>query len=301
MSNLHRIQWIDIQIRAKRFPNCSRIAEEFCISRRQASRDIEYLRDSLCAPVEYSPARYGYYYSDNTFVLPGMMVTESEKQALTYLADQFRESKSSLASSLAHLFARLSGEQSNDTATAYDIPQIHIHEKEITQYNILKKAVYELKKVEMVYINLGNMKTRRVFCPYRIFMKNNNSYVVGYCEFRNEIRIFRLNRIREIRITEHNFQIVQGFDATQYGEDLRFDYRDPYQAVIAFDRKIAPGELDVDPVPAANGACVIRFTSSCQLISSLIRLNVGFKIHHPDWLRIRLVEQMQKIIKKNLP
>jgi hypothetical protein len=30
-------------------------------------------------------------------------------------------------------------------------------------------------------------------------------------------------------------------------------------------------------------------------------LDVGFKIHHPDWLRIRLVEQMQKIIQKNLP
>lgn len=301
MSNLHRIQWIDTQIRANRFPNCSRIADEFCISRRQASRDIEYLKDSLCAPVEYSPARYGYYYSDNTFVLPGLIVTESEKQALNYLADQFRESKSSLASSLAHLFARLSGEQSNDTATAYDIPRIPIREKEITQYNVLKKAVYELKKVDMTYINSGNMKTRRVFCPYKIFMKNNNSYIVGYCEFRNEIRIFRLSRIREISIQEQKFQISPRFDATQYGEDLRFDYRDPYKAVISFDREIAPGELDMDPLTAANGACVIRFTSSGQLISSLIRLDVGFKIHHPKWLRTRLVEQMQKIIQKNLP
>ena len=52
MSNLHRIQWIDAQIRAERFPNCSTIARKFEITRRQASRDIEYLRYSLGAPVE---------------------------------------------------------------------------------------------------------------------------------------------------------------------------------------------------------------------------------------------------------
>lgn len=53
MSSLHRIQWIDEQIRRERYPNCSDIAERFEITRRQASRDIEYLRYSLDAPVEY--------------------------------------------------------------------------------------------------------------------------------------------------------------------------------------------------------------------------------------------------------
>ena len=109
MSNLHRIQWIDSQIRVKRFPNCTRIAEQFCISRRQASRDIEYMRDSLNAPLEYSSERYGYFYTDETFVLPGIMVTEKEKQALTYLAGQFREVNNSIAAGLADLFAKLTG------------------------------------------------------------------------------------------------------------------------------------------------------------------------------------------------
>lgn len=47
MAKLHRIIWIDAQIRADKFPNARTIAQEFEISQRQAARDLEYLRDSL--------------------------------------------------------------------------------------------------------------------------------------------------------------------------------------------------------------------------------------------------------------
>lgn len=47
MSNLHRILWIDQEIRRGGYPNSRTIAEQFEISPRQAARDIEYLRYSL--------------------------------------------------------------------------------------------------------------------------------------------------------------------------------------------------------------------------------------------------------------
>ena len=301
MSNLHRIQWIDTQIRENRFPNCSRIAEEFCISKRQASRDIEYLRDSLSAPIEYSPTRYGYYYSDNTFVLPGVMVTETEKQALTYLANQYREASSSLASSLADLFSRLTGEQSGQTPDHFDLPRISVHEKEIKQYNILQQAIRDLYKVDMKYVNAGNRKSRRLFCPYKIFRKNSLHYIVGYCELKNEIRIFRLSRIREISITRKPFRIIPGFDESQYGEDFDFDFKDPYKAIVAFEGPISSKALDMDSVSLGNGTYQITFLSSSQLMSSLMRLDVNFEILHPAWLKTRMVNRMEEIIKKNLP
>lgn len=74
MSNIHRIQWIDAQIRAKRFPNCRSIAEYFEISNRQASRNIEYMRYSAGAPNEYSISKNGYYYTDSAFCLPHMFI-----------------------------------------------------------------------------------------------------------------------------------------------------------------------------------------------------------------------------------
>ncbi|HCJ10326.1 MAG TPA: hypothetical protein DHW14_04085 [Clostridiales bacterium] len=86
---LHRLQWIDTQIRAGRYPNTRDLADEFEISRRQALRDFEYLRDSLGAPLEYSAAHRGYYYTTDVYTLPGPYVTRSERNLLTSLASYY--------------------------------------------------------------------------------------------------------------------------------------------------------------------------------------------------------------------
>lgn len=51
MPMLHRIQWVDAQIRAGRYPNARALAAAFEISHRQALRDLAYMRDSLGAPL----------------------------------------------------------------------------------------------------------------------------------------------------------------------------------------------------------------------------------------------------------
>ncbi len=70
MASHHRLLWIDAQIRAGRHPNASSVAARFEISRRQAARDLEYLRYSLGAPLEYVAAQRGYRYADDRFFVP---------------------------------------------------------------------------------------------------------------------------------------------------------------------------------------------------------------------------------------
>ncbi|TMV45908.1 hypothetical protein FE783_27590 [Paenibacillus mesophilus] len=107
MSNWHRILWIDKQIRESKYPNCTRIAERFNISVRQASRDVEYLRDSLEAPVDYCPVKRGYRYSNAAFRLPAVTVTGPEKQALSLLADKARTLDGDGELGLSGLFDKL--------------------------------------------------------------------------------------------------------------------------------------------------------------------------------------------------
>lgn len=59
MPSIHRIQWFDARVRTGRYPSARSLAERFEISHRQAQRDIEYIRDSLGAPLEYVASRRG--------------------------------------------------------------------------------------------------------------------------------------------------------------------------------------------------------------------------------------------------
>ena len=91
MPSIHRIQWFDARVRTGRYPSARSLAERFEISHRQAQRDIEYMRDSLGAPLEYVPSRRGYRYSENAFTLPSLVVTAKESAALTALASQYSD------------------------------------------------------------------------------------------------------------------------------------------------------------------------------------------------------------------
>jgi predicted DNA-binding transcriptional regulator YafY len=110
---LHRIQWIDAQIRAARYPNARRVAERFEISHRQAQRDFEYLRDSLGAPLLYSALRRGYRYHGEAYVLPGPFVTPLQRGVLGHLAAYYARSaargEDPVLEGMAELFTRLSG------------------------------------------------------------------------------------------------------------------------------------------------------------------------------------------------
>ena len=59
------------------YPNAQRLAERFNISHRQAQRDLDYLRNKLCAPVEYDKSRKGFYYT-KPYVLPVLLSSDND-------------------------------------------------------------------------------------------------------------------------------------------------------------------------------------------------------------------------------
>lgn len=62
-SHWSRIVWLDARIRDGVYPNVATLQEEFGIGRRMAFKTVEFLRDSLRAPITYVSQRRGYYYA----------------------------------------------------------------------------------------------------------------------------------------------------------------------------------------------------------------------------------------------
>ncbi len=63
MSANDRIQWFHKRTADMRYPNASRLAERFGISHRQAQRDVDYLKNTLGAPLAYNAEHRGFYYT----------------------------------------------------------------------------------------------------------------------------------------------------------------------------------------------------------------------------------------------
>ncbi len=72
-----RIQWLHEELVRGTFPNAARLAERFQISRRQAQRDIDFLKKQLGAPLAYDQHIMGYYYTKG-FALPVSVRNEND-------------------------------------------------------------------------------------------------------------------------------------------------------------------------------------------------------------------------------
>jgi len=110
MSNTHRLLWIDAQIRAGQYPNAATAAKHFEISHRQALRDIEYMRDTLGAPLEYCYVKKGYHYLKPSFALPAAYLTPEQKATLGSLSALYNLIPEEHARQMATLFQRLTPE-----------------------------------------------------------------------------------------------------------------------------------------------------------------------------------------------
>lgn len=73
-------------------------------------------------------------------------------------------------------------------------------------YIIMKKAIKEKNKVQIVYKSINSGITKRIIHPAELFCYIDRWYVAAFCELRNEIRLFKLEDILEYEVLEEKYE-----------------------------------------------------------------------------------------------
>lgn len=270
-----------MQIRRMQYPNCSSIAEQFSISTRQAARDIEYLRDSLNAPVDYDFRRKGYFYTDDAFVLVNTFVTEQERQGLSYLAQQYGNLETEHARHLSRLFRRLI-EQGGADEGEIALPLFPIDELELRIFDAINRSIETYTKLDITYFD-GNGTHREVrLSPYKIYSYENGNYVVGYCEPSKQIRFFALKGLIDARVTDDKFDLTPLLKQAEIVPELA------YKANLAYIRLNKPSYLGTFPFRFTAVECglySVEYDDPHRFLSVLFAGPVEVSIVSPKWLR----------------
>ncbi|MBO5183666.1 MAG: WYL domain-containing protein [Bacilli bacterium] len=64
---------------------------------------------------------------------------------------------------------------------------------------IITNAIDKNDKIEIVYNDIDGGQSKRIIHPLNMFKYNDDYYVTAFCELRNDIRHFELNRIANIK------------------------------------------------------------------------------------------------------
>lgn len=63
-------------------------------------------------------------------------------------------------------------------------------------YQELKNAILDKKSITILYKNLNQEWQERIIHPLQLFRYNDKTYITAFCELRNDIRHFELDRIK---------------------------------------------------------------------------------------------------------
>ncbi|RAU97097.1 YafY family protein [Paenibacillus sp. YN15] len=233
MSNWHRVIWIDGRLRAEAYPNCQAIAEAFNISLRQAARDVEYLRDSLGAPVEYCRKNKGYHYTEATFALPAMLLTASQARNLSYLSYRYEKTGDPEALGLAELFQKLAAgelrksEGAEETCGLLDkpIPVHTVQAIETEKFQLLARAIRLQIKVRLDVMEEGEIRRLEHFAPMQLFPYDSENCLLGFDEAAGMIRLMFLRTVANVSLRGERYAISPLMGA---GEVVPVAEEEPY-------------------------------------------------------------------------
>lgn len=223
---LLRFTRIDLKLREGKFPTAKELAASFSCSERTIERDIARLKEKHGAPIYFDHVHGGYAYSNPTFTLPAIRMTQSELLSI-FLAErvlaQYEHTPlhQRLASAFGKIAAYLPEEISLDVHELASTISFHpgpvrdqVREGLFDQ---LTAAIAERRTVAMRYFSqYRNASTEREVDPYHLQNQQGDWYMIGYCHWRKGLRDFALTRISELRTLARAFSVPASFDKEAY-------------------------------------------------------------------------------------
>ncbi len=210
MSRTARLFQLMQALRSGPSPKTSvQLAEDLGVSPRTIHRDIDALR-GLGAVID-GEAGFGFTLIEDA-TLPPLGFTDDELEALVLglrevqvIGDPALSEAASAA--LRKLQGRLPPRQSHRLSHAVlaatrfarpPAPTIEVAE--------LRQATWDERTIEFAYTDAKGDETRRRVDPLSIVYMDRSNVLLSWCHLRQDFRVFRLDRIRDMSVTDQSFR-----------------------------------------------------------------------------------------------
>lgn len=76
---------------------------------------------------------------------------------------------------------------------------------EKNRFNNIKLAILQQNVIEFDYVNAQGHKSKRLVEPNKLIFKNDTWYLLAFCRQRQEQRIFRISRLKNLNVLRETF------------------------------------------------------------------------------------------------
>jgi len=270
---------MDALINDSRYPSVKRFIEHFEVSERTVLNDIQFLKDRLNAPIQYSRSHGGYFYTDPSWRLSAFPVTEGDlltfflsvELAHRYLGTRFEKPLRDSIQRLTSILPDKVQISINELSSHFSVRSGATSKTPPETLVALQQAIQNRHPVDMAYFTARRgEETQRTVYPYHLFNMNGEWYLIAFDLLRQGVRQFALPRIRKWRILkEEHFEIDPQFSSDDYfRKSFQSEHGDtivevillfdPYQARYIRERPYHESQT-IEEQP--DGSIVMRFVT----------------------------------------
>ena len=249
-NQLERVLQIDRIIRDRGGCTKQELTERFEVSEKSIERDFVYMKDRLMAPLEYDRHKDLYVYTDSSYFLPSVSMTEGQVLALSLSSEILNHFNAvgefdQLRESFEHLAAYLPDEvqvdlsKINNRVTVITEQQSPLSDK---VWQTITECLRGNRLIKFRYRKPDNKEYEtKTLEPYSLVAFRSNWYLIAHSPDQNTIRTYALTRMKDPEKQKETFTIPRDFRLEDYIDPEWGIYarKETYNFKLKFSPKVA--------------------------------------------------------------
>ena len=275
------------------------LAKKFEVSVRTIYRDIDML-SGAGIPVYTTTGHGGGIHLFDNFVLKKSLLSEQEMQDILIGVQSLSAVKypdtDGVMSKLKATFQIAESDWIEIDFSRWG----SIVEKEKQYFEMLKRSILGRQEIQFLYYNsLGEVSQRRCQ-PLKMVYKDKAWYLYAYCLKRNDYRLFRISRIKELLVTDQYFKSHSEMKESVFS--LMEEMGKPITIELSFPKEVSYRVYDTfeDDVIKWNGQEIrvnVTLPETEWLYSFIMSFGNQISILYPISLKEKIIERYKIALK----
>lgn len=212
IKRISRLSAIMTQLQTRRLVTAPELSKKFHVSVRTIYRDMKVL-EQAGVPILTEEGK-GYLLMEG-YTVPPVMFTEEEANALI-TAEQlilkssdssFRNEYVKAIEKIRAVFRYSTKEKAELLSNRIAISPAIPGNSESSSMTLIQHALTSFQVLSITYCSLQNEKTDRKVEPFALYYSLEESWLlIAFCRLRKDFRMFRLDRISKIELSDHTFE-----------------------------------------------------------------------------------------------
>ena len=281
----------------KKKTTAKELANRFEVSTRTIYRDIETLSGANI-PIYASKGKDGGIGLLDEYVLNKTILSEEEQNQILFALQGMKKVKGQDEKDILEKLSILFNKKINDWIKIDFSNWDNMQEE---RFDIIKSAILNKHLVQFTYYNSNGEESKRIVEPLQIWFKDKSWYLVSYCKLKQDYRIFKIARIKEVKMLQehferelpkeeenekHNFKIIE--------LELEINKAMTYRVYDEFESKEITKKED------GNFIIKVKYPENEWIYGYILSFGEYAKILNPAYVKNIIKDKLQKTLKNYL-